>query len=152
MRFVCDQMLVGLGKWLRAAGYDTIIIETSIPDQQILEYALNEERLLLTRDAHFLKMKTTGETVIFLRGNSIKECIQELNERLNIDWLLDPFSRCLVCNSKLTEADYQTILEQVPADVLLKSTLCFYCLQCKKVYWKGSHTKRMLDQLNNFSL
>jgi hypothetical protein len=30
-RFLCDEMLHGLGRWLRAAGYDTVIAESGIP-------------------------------------------------------------------------------------------------------------------------
>jgi hypothetical protein len=30
-RFLCDEMLRGLGRWLRAAGYDTVIAEVGFP-------------------------------------------------------------------------------------------------------------------------
>jgi hypothetical protein len=33
MRFVCDEMLRGLGRWLCAAGYDTAIAEGGLPDR-----------------------------------------------------------------------------------------------------------------------
>lgn len=35
MKFLCDHMLSRLGKWLRAAGYDTEIIVSSISDHEI---------------------------------------------------------------------------------------------------------------------
>lgn len=147
MKFLCDQMLAGLGKWLRTAGYDTEIVETPIEDRKILERALREGRLLLTRDHHFCEMPAGEKTVIFLEGNSIEECVLELNHLLKIDWLHAPFSRCLQCNSLLAEADAQVILEQVPADVRSFSDKFWYCPQCQKAYWKGSHTERMLKQL-----
>lgn len=147
MKFLCDQMLAGLGRWLRAAGYDTEIVETPIEDGKILESALREKRLLLTRDQHFTEMQAAEKTVIFLTGNSVEECILELNRLLKVDWLLDPFSRCLQCNSLLVEPDAQSIRTQVPADVLSFSDRFWYCPQCQKVFWKGSHTDRMLEQL-----
>jgi uncharacterized protein len=30
LRFLCDEMLRGLGRWLRAAGYDTVIADGGI--------------------------------------------------------------------------------------------------------------------------
>jgi uncharacterized protein len=68
-KFLCDHMLVRLGRWLRAAGYDTAIIEDALSDREILDRAIHEERLLLTRDSHFLKMIAPEKTVIYLRGN-----------------------------------------------------------------------------------
>jgi uncharacterized protein len=145
-------MLAGLGRWLRTAGYDTVIIEASLDDQHILKLALDENRTLLTRDHHFLEMRTheKDKKIIFLKGNTLEDCIQELNRELKIDWLYAPFSRCLLCNSSLVQPDEQTILEQVPVDIRSRSYSYWYCQQCKKVYWQGSHTDRMQDQLQKW--
>lgn len=143
-------MLAGLGKWLRAAGYDTRIINDRTDDQSILELALKENRLLLTRDHHFITLKPENHKVVFLKGNSIKTCIAELNEKLSINWLLHPFSRCLVCNSPFEEPDKELICKLVPADVRISSNAFSYCPHCKKIYWEGSHTKRMLKQLRKW--
>ncbi len=147
MRFLCDQMLAGLGKWLRAAGYDTVIIENSEKDKEILEYALKEKRCLLTRDHHFLHMRAPEEAVIFLNGNSIRDCVIELNKRLQIDWLYRPFSRCLVCNTLLEKPDGQ-MLEDVPLKVREEAKTIWHCTHCQKVFWEGSHTRRMVKQLH----
>lgn len=150
MKFLCDQMLASLGKWLRAAGYDTEIITDQTTDRIILDMALKENRLLLTRDRHFLTLKPENSNVIFLKGNSIKTCITELNEKLTINWLLHPFSRCLVCNSLLSEPNEELINKLVPADVRMTSNAFRYCTQCKKIYWEGSHTQRMFKQLQKW--
>ncbi len=143
-------MLAGLGKWLRAAGYDTKIITDQTDDRMILEIALEENRLLLTRDHHFLTLKPESHNVIFLKGNSIKTCISQLNEKLSINWLFQPFSRCLVCNSLLEKPSEASINKLVPADVRGISNIFLYCDQCKKMYWPGSHTKRMFKQLQKW--
>jgi uncharacterized protein len=145
-------MLAGLGRWLRTAGHDTVIIEDSVDDGQILKRTLKENRILLTRDRHFLEMQTLKKEkgIIFLKGNSLEECIQELNRELKLNWLYAPFSRCLLCNSLLKHPDEQTILEQVPVDIRSQSSSYWYCEQCKKVYWQGSHTERMLKQLQQW--
>lgn len=145
MQFLCDQMLAGLGKWLRTAGYDTEIAADGIPDSLILEKAVKEKRLLLTRDRHFIEMNAPEGVIVYLKGNSLEEWIRELGKEIN--WLYRPFSRCLVCNAVLTEATQKNIERQVPLDVRSIVQKFWYCPQCDKVYWEGSHTARMLVQL-----
>jgi uncharacterized protein len=147
MKFLCDEMLGGLGKWLRIAGYDTKIIKTNMSDQEILETALKENRTLLTRDKHFLEMKVAGKKMIYLTSNSLEDCIRELNASLELDWLYLPFSRCLICNSLLVEPDSKIILQHAPVNIRSMAKKFWYCKECKKVYWEGSHTERMLKQL-----
>lgn len=49
-RFLCDEMLLGLAKWLRAAGYDTTVAKAGLTDRELLQEAVTEDRILLTRD------------------------------------------------------------------------------------------------------
>ena len=51
-RFLCDEMLHGLGRWLRAAGYDTVIVKGGIPDRELARRCAGEDRILLTKDRH----------------------------------------------------------------------------------------------------
>ena len=150
MKFLCDAMLAGLGRWLRAAGYDTKISESKAKDQEILACAIQEDRLLITRDRHFLEMKAATERVIFLSANSLEECIQTLSQKVPIDWLFCPFSRCLLCNTLLIEPPQQNVAEQVPSAVFQRSEQFWYCPQCQKIYWQGSHTQHMLGQLRRW--
>lgn len=147
MRFLCDQMLTGLGRWLRVAGYDTIIIEASLDDAEIYVIAQADKRRLLTRDHHFLEMTGASETVCHLTSNSLTGCIHEVTAKLGINWLYNPFSRCLVCNSVFSEATDPNLLELVPEDVRKTAHHFSYCVPCEKLYWQGSHTERMHQKL-----
>ena len=49
-RLLCDEMLRGLGRWLRAAGYDTVIAEGGLPDRALAKRCAKENRVLLTKD------------------------------------------------------------------------------------------------------
>ncbi len=150
MRFLCDEMLSGLGRWLRAAGYDTKIMEQGTIDRKIYEEALHEGRYLLTRDRHFLEIAPHDKIVIFLSGNSLEDCVKELNGKLKINWLLHPFSRCLVCNMPVIDASPEVVSKLVPSDITLDQSQFHYCKHCQKAYWEGSHTSQMLDQLNKW--
>ena len=73
MRFLCDAMLGGLAKWLRAAGYDTYYARqgTDVSDRSLTRKALEEgariAQLVLVRAAaaifsevEFLESATDG--------------------------------------------------------------------------------------------
>lgn len=148
-RFLCDQMLKRLGRWLRAAGYDTAIIELPLKDEQVLQCAYDEDRLLITRDRHFLLMKNQ-ERILFLSGNTVEDCVEELTKKAGINWLLHPLTRCLICNSPLSEQLPESVLTSVPKDVRETTNAFKYCEHCQKAYWQGSHIKRMLKKLQDF--
>lgn len=149
-KFLCDQMLIRLGRWLRAAGYDTVIIEKSLPDSALLLQAQQEQRILLTRDKLFSEMKADPGRIVWLKSNSVKDCAQELSEKLSINWLLAPFTRCLLCNSVLEGAD-ESVIKQTPPDIQIRGIPLLHCRQCNKTYWEGSHVKRMLRQLQSWN-
>lgn len=146
MKFLCDQMLARVGRWLRAAGYDTAIAAERLPDNLVLAQARQEKRILITRDQAFKEMALGKGRVIVLASNTVGDCIKELSLTLNINWLYHPFSRCLICNEVLDEPD-QNALKDVPQDVLEQAAKLWYCPHCRKVYWDGSHTKRMRKKL-----
>ena len=145
-KFLVDEMLQRLGRWLRAAGYDTVIAINATPDYYLLRQAIDENRLLLTRDRKLTEHRRAIGNVVLLSCNSLDECVQELTQALQIDWQHDPFSRCLVCNTPLHDATPDQI-QHAPASVHNRELPALYCPKCNQVYWEGSHVKRMRHQL-----
>jgi len=139
-------MLVRLGRWLRAAGYDTSIAREGMSDLEIFQEAQRDHRLIITRDHHFLEMDKGSGLVVWLSGNGVEECVRELSQKNSLNWLFDPFSRCLVCNHIFQEPTISA-LEQVPEKVRSECKVFWYCPECDQVFWEGSHTKRMREQL-----
>lgn len=93
MKFLCDEMLKRLGRWLRAAGYDTVIEGDGVSDRDLIQRAVREGRLLITRDRKLMEFREAPGVVILLRSNAVQDCIQELTGRLGIDWTFQPFTR-----------------------------------------------------------
>ena len=60
MHLFCDEMLARLGRWLRAAGYDTAIAEGGMPDTALIARCVTEPRVLLTRDRHLAAVAADG--------------------------------------------------------------------------------------------
>ena len=150
VRFYCDEMLKGLGRWLRAAGYDTRIQDNGGSDGAMLQAARRERRLLITRDRKLLEFRHALGTVILLRGNSLDDCVAELSKKLQLDWLYRPFSRCLICNTALVTAD-QAAWERVPEESRVHAKTLYCCNTCARIYWEGGHVRRMRARLADWN-
>lgn len=146
--FLCDEMLAGLGRWLRAAGYDTVVVERGIDDRQVARRAVHEGRVLLTRDRRLAEQVAGTGAVLLLGGNDIYAWARELAERLALDWMFRPFSRCLCCNTPLELADAAQQGDLPPA--VRGTQNVRYCTACDKLFWEGSHVRRMQQRLREW--
>jgi len=149
-RFLCDEMLQRLGRWLRAAGYDTEIAANAESDYELLKQAIRDKRYLITRDKKMQEFRRASGTVILLDAESLDGCAEKLTQQFFINWLYKPFSRCMVCNTDLIDASPAQI-----ADLSLASKehidAAFYCPSCRQVFWDGSHVKRMRTHLQDWA-
>lgn len=150
MKFLCDEMLRGLGRWLRAAGYDTAIAGNGTADRDLLHQAVAEGRLLISRDRRLLDHRAIADRVVLLGAEGIEGWARELSARLPIDWLYQPFSRCLLCNGPLVPIDDAGRATLPPTAAKMPGPFrC--CRHCEKIYWEGSHVRRMRAHLAHFS-
>lgn len=149
-KFLCDEMLQRLGSWLRAAGYDTLIAKDAEDDYQLLRRAIDKGRLLITRDKELASHRRAGGTVVYIECDNLEQCIADLSGKLDIDWLMNPFTRCMNCNTVLIDAT-PTQLRSLPPKTKEHVDAAFYCPQCKQVFWGGSHVKRMRGHLEEWS-
>lgn len=140
--FLCDEMLQKLAHWLRAAGYDTEVAAEGANDRSLLEKAIEEKRYFITRDKKFVEFRHAPGTVILLHSNNMQLCAKELQQTLDINWLHNPFSRCMLCNTPLISAS-PSDLEYVPPQSRAVVDKLLYCLHCDKLYWEGSHVRRL---------
>jgi hypothetical protein len=139
-------MLIRLGRWLRAAGYDTVIAGPAVGDRQLMEHAIRESRLLITRDRKLAEHRGAWKRVIVLESNAMADCVREVSDRLAIDWLYEPFSRCMLCNSRLVPAAPDRH-RNVPRTSVVDLDEVHWCPNCDKVYWPGGHVRRMHARL-----
>ncbi len=138
IKFLCDHMCAELGKWLRIAGYDTVIIEGAMDDKKIFEKAVEENRCLITRDKYFLKLDPEQKTVIYLKEEGLSEWMEQLKEEKNVDWLYRPFSRCLKCNSLFEKTQPP---DDLPEQIRTTIKEFWECPACHHLFWLGSHTR-----------
>jgi uncharacterized protein with PIN domain len=68
-------MLKGIGRWLRAAGYDTAIARAGALDENLLAQARSEERVLLTCDCALARCSQPGGAVLLSTETLAKRAI-----------------------------------------------------------------------------
>lgn len=146
-RFLCDEMLAGLARWLRAAGHDAALVPPRARDPDLIEQARREHRLLLTRDRS-LPPLAPGQ--VLLLPESLDAQAAALSRLLALDWLAAPFSRCLVDNTPLVAAPAQALAALPPQTRSLPGPFRL-CPACGRLYWPGSHVRRMSARLHRWA-
>ncbi|GAB4349350.1 MAG: hypothetical protein Kow006_10940 [Gammaproteobacteria bacterium] len=149
MRFLCDEMLKGFARWLRAAGHDTRVAPDGISDRELIALAREEARWLLTCDRKLLEHRNAQALVRLLDGSGVEEAARSLARCLPVDWLQAPFSRCMECNTELQPRNPPP-KEQLPDTVVQRKLPVRHCTECGRWYWEGSHTARILHRLERW--
>jgi uncharacterized protein len=143
--FLADAHLGGLARLLRMAGFDTLY-DNAFQDEEIVRIAVEERRIILTRDLDLLKRRNVvaGCYICSLQPTGQME---EVVARFGLAHRAHPFTLCLHCNAPLAPIDKAAVLDRLPPSVQICHTEFSHCACCKRVYWKGSHWQRMRDML-----
>jgi len=157
-RLIADVMVGSLAKWLRMLGFDTLYFR-HIDDNELIRVALQERRIVLTRDRDLAKGRGAGRSILIESENLPEQLRQVLRVLIAPESLLDvampdgglPLTlvpsrpRCPRCNGALAEKPREAISGDVPEHVVRSHQTFFQCGPCGKVYWEGSH-KRLIDK------
>jgi uncharacterized protein with PIN domain len=138
-------MLGSLAKKLRLLGIDTAYISDT--DDSELKYIVrSQSRILLTRDVNL--SQNLGALAWLVNGSDAREEFLSIAERLSaVDCQPHAFSRCLECNDELVPLDSSSVREKVPPYVLESRDTFFGCPSCGRVFWHGTHSKRMGEEV-----
>jgi len=147
MRLLCDHMLGSLARWLRFMGYDAAYPDPA-SDRELADRTRSEGRVLLTRDKE-LAARVPGS--VRIRSDDLEEQIREVAAVLPLR-LVDPLSRCSLCNTVLVAVSREEVEGLVPAGVRSRHEEFRRCPSCQRVYWQGSHWDKMIERLNDLDL
>jgi uncharacterized protein with PIN domain len=148
-RFVAEAMLGKLAKWLRMMGYD-VVYQRSYREEDLVRLMADGRRLLSRR----LEAQACHPGVIRVRSDHVGEQLNELNRLgcLKLDRSRF-FTRCLLCNVLLKEADPEAARSSLPDYVFHENPSgILYCPGCGRFFWPGTHRDRMLKQLEDWGL
>jgi uncharacterized protein len=140
-RFIADAHLGGLARLLRMLGVDTLF-ENAYDDRELMELALRERRVLLTRDRELLKCRNVLRGC-FVRALKPEAQLREVVARYALAMHCRPFTLCLHCNLPLIPAARSEVAGRVPERVLERYAEFVQCPGCRRVFWQGSHWAHM---------
>jgi uncharacterized protein with PIN domain len=144
-RFVVDSNLGGLARDLRMLGFDSLF-RSDYADAEIARISVSERRVLLTRDVALLKRKEITHAY-YVRTTEPIDQAAEVVRRFDLGDRLEPFTRCLECNEPLETTMLEDVKGLVPDGALREHNIFTRCRICRRVYWHGSHQRRMLSKI-----
>ncbi len=144
-RFILDVHLGKLCRHLRLLGFDTHY-RNDFEDAYIIDCAVREQRMILTRDLGILKQKRV-QYGYFVRATDPPQQINEVLQALDLAERCSPLTRCINCNGVLARVSKQRVIDQIPAGTQRSYDLFYQCRRCQQVYWRGAHYLGLVSKL-----
>ncbi|MFH1031282.1 MAG: Mut7-C RNAse domain-containing protein [Chloroflexota bacterium] len=153
MKFIADNNVGQLDRWLRMMGYDTLFFDGS-DDRDMVEAALTEDRIILTRDTQLMKrgLIASGRVkAVLIKSDRPELQMRQIMEELDVDTSFKPFTLCLECNQPLEEKTREQVKELIPPYVYKTQNQYRQCPRCHRIYWRGTHWQAMTETLKKFN-
>ena len=143
--FIADRMLGTLCRYLRFMGYDTLSANSlregnRREDSLLLELAGRTGRTLLTKDRDLAERG--GDRAFLVMGADVLDQVRELS-RVGLVVPEIHLTRCSLCNRQLRPATENEIAGADYAPRNRTGLRFFWCRNCKKLYWMGSHGENL---------
>lgn len=145
-KFLLDENLGRLAKWLRMLGYDAAVYKSISIEKRIL-FCTKERRIFLTRSSK-IAIKKDDFSRILIKAERYDEQLLELVHLIEFNNEMIS-SRCLKCNYRLQDIKVEKIGDLIPDNVKHNFSEFKICRKCGKIYWRGSHYDAMKSKLKN---
>jgi uncharacterized protein len=150
MKFLVDQPLGGLAKWLRFCGLDATLMRLA-PDKPGNWPPPRPRTHILTRQAACQRLQRPD--LLVLAASEPQGQLTEVVKRLGLSARdLKPLTRCRHCNDPLAPLSRDLVQGRVAEYVFLHQRRFYQCPRCHRIYWPGSHirgiTGTLRDQLD----
>ena len=145
-KFLADENVGKLGRWLRILGYD-VAYQSPALDAQLALKALRENRIILTRDREFVQRRMVERHLLLTSQDPVeqlKQVIRTFHLKLDRNAF---FTRCLDCNTPIQSVPKAEVRSVVPDYVYRTQDQFHRCPTCDKFFWAGSHTTNFQDWL-----
>lgn len=139
MKFVADNMLGRLARWLRLMGFD-VIYQKNITDKELVKLGMN--RIILTRDKELGKY----DNVVVIESIDIEQQIRDVIKKLNLK-IENEMSRCSVCNTVIERIEKVYVKDKVPENIYCSHDEFWICNGCNRIYWQGSHYRKIMEKI-----
>ncbi len=133
-------MLGRLATWLRILGYDAEYVRSE--ETALIERARETGRILLTRDTGMLRRRGLPPH-LFVRSDRVSEQVRQVIGALRLTPSNASRPRCPRCNVAVEPRAKAEVAGRVPDFVWSSHDAFWGCPTCGRVYWAGSHRRRM---------
>lgn len=140
-RFMVDVNLGKLARRLRMLGFDTRY-GNRLDDSEVVEIAVRERRIILTRDRRLLFRKAVTHGY-WVRADDPDRQVDEVLRRLDLAAQVEPLQRCLECNGLIEPVDREAVWSSLEPKTRRYYDEFYRCPDCGKIYWEGSHVEHM---------
>ena len=143
--FFVDAMLGNIAKKLRLMGYDSKYA-SDIQDDDLINLARNEQRIIISRDENLVKMALKLEIKsIFLEKQEETKQFHEIIDKLNLKIIEinGDRARCPLCNTKTKFVTKDKVRNKISAKILEQNEKFWECENCRKIFWEGSHIRNL---------
>lgn len=142
-RFVADEMLGRLAKWLRLLGQDAEYYRRA-DDAFLLRLCIEDPgRRLLTRDTLLMRRRPVARGQILALLVRSSDPFDQLREVIAWSGAVRSVSRCAVCNGQLAPVDRVQVESEVPPYVFRTQRDFSRCAGCARVYWRATHWEQI---------
>ncbi len=142
IKFLVDFHLGKLARYLRMLGFDTLYQNKYNPSK-IIKISKSEKRIIISKSRQLLKIKDITHGYCLTESNPEKQ-LKKVLYRFDLYANINPFSRCIICNTKLKPVNKETVIDKIPEKVKELHQEFATCQNCKKIYWKGTHYENMI--------
>ena len=147
LEFICDAMLGGLARWLRAAGYDARF-EYGIDDRELIRRAAEGRQMILSSDRPLFErkvIKSGSLAALYVPQQLSKlEALRFVLRELKLP-LRDP--RCMACGGELIETPKHAGSAEAPPLAYRNCDRFWRCCRCGKLLWHGTHWQKITKRL-----
>jgi uncharacterized protein len=148
--FVADATLGKLARYLRLAGFDTLL-DIHTPSAGRLSALAHGHRTILTRSHEVHRRLGATIPLIYICANEPSAQARQVVTELSLQpEQLRPMTRCSVCNHVLVRQSKVATQGQIPDYVWQQHPEFNACPQCHRIYWPGSHARRWRDQMERW--
>ena len=134
-----DVHLGTLARRLRVLGVD-VAYRNGATDDELVEAAGAEDRLLLTQDRRLL-MRRALRRAAYVRGSRPDDQLANVLDRFRLP--LAPYSRCTACGGRLRPVPKADVLDRLEPGTRRTQQEFARCHRCGRVYWHGAHAARL---------
>lgn len=144
LKFLADNMLGRLARYMRILGYDTSYPNIQAPDLVLVEMSRKEDRILLSRDK---QLHERWKNSFLITSDKLDDQLCQVTEIFRPS-MHNLFSRCTACNGLLVQP-YAPCAEKYYRGDVKEVQQCNVCGKC---YWRGTHTQSIMGYLHKLGI